>query len=154
MKSYLKACLIFIVLTAVSCSGRGKGDIPASVIDNPATASGKASGGDLPVIEFKTDLHDFGKVYEGETVSYGFVFKNVGKRDLVISNVATSCGCTVTDYPKDDIKAGVEKIINVSFKTEGKRGFQQKTITVTTNTIPNNKVLTIKAMVLPGAQTE
>lgn len=153
MQHRFKAFLFFLLLLNISCN-YGKKDIPGSVVDNPATASGKPNTANLAVMSFKTDEHDFGKVHEGETVSYGFAFKNTGKGDLVISGVSSSCGCTVSDYPKDAIKPGEEKTVTVSFKTEGKRGFQQKTVTVMANTIPNTKVLTIKAQVLSTGDTE
>lgn len=153
MHNRFKAFLFFLLVLSISCND-GRKDIPASVINNPATASGKPDTGALPVMSFRTEEHDFGKVHEGETVSYGFVFKNTGKGNLVISSVSTSCGCTVTDYPKDAIKVGDEKMVTVSFKTEGKRGFQQKTVTVMANTVPNTKTLTIKAQVLSTGDTE
>jgi len=145
---------LLVSLVLVFACGSEKKDIPADVVRNPASASGKSVTGGMPVISFKSDEHDFGKVYEGETVSYGFPFTNTGNADLVISSVSTSCGCTVTDFPKDAIKVGEEKTVTVSFKTEGKRGFQQKTVTVLANTVPNSKVLTIKAQVLSSGDAE
>lgn len=153
--SFNKMIFFFlVVISFASCDRPGNKNISADVVDNPATASGKAGEGKLPAMTFSNDLHDFGKVYEGETVSYAFKFKNSGEADLVISEVSTSCGCTVTDYPENAVKPGEEKSINVTFKTEGKRGFQQKTVTVLANTTPNTRVLTIKALVVAPENTE
>ena len=53
---------------------------------------------DLPMFEFVTKSHDFGKIKQGEMVSYSFRFKNVGKSDLIISSARASCGCTVPKW--------------------------------------------------------
>jgi hypothetical protein len=137
----------------ISCSsGNNKGsDLPAGVIENPNTASGKADMDKLPKIEFEKDFHDFGKIIQGEKVTYSFKFKNTGNSLLLISDVSTSCGCTVGDYPKDPVKPGESGKIDVSFDSEGKRGPQNKTATVFANTQPNTTALRIQALVIaPG----
>lgn len=150
--------LIFALLFGglfVSCSsGHNKdSELPASVIQNPKTASGKAGPDKLPKIEFEKDIHDFGKIIQGEKVTYAFKFKNTGSTLLLISNVSTSCGCTVTDFPKEPIKPGESGKIDVSFDSEGKRGPQNKTATVFANTQPNTAILRIQSMVvLPGSE--
>ena len=84
---------------------------------------------------------------QGEKVSYSFKFKNVGKSDLVITDAHASCGCTIADYPKTPIPANGSGTIDVTFNSEGKTGFQSKTITIIANTQPNTKVLVIKAKI-------
>jgi hypothetical protein len=96
---------------------------------------------------FEENLHDFGKLTEGEKVTYAFRFKNTGKAPLVISNASTSCGCTITAYPKQPIKPGEGATIDVSFNSEGKQGFQVKTITVYTNGQPPTSQVKISALV-------
>ncbi len=139
----------------VSCSSGNKkdSDLPAGLVQNPNTASGKADADKLPKIEFEKDFHDFGKIIQGEKVTYAFKFKNTGKSLLLISNVSTSCGCTVTDFPKEPIKPGESGKIDVSFDSEGRRGPQNKTATVMANTQPNSTMLRIQAIiVLPGSE--
>ena len=149
---------IFVLLLGgllVSCSSGNKkdSDLPAGLVQNPNTASGKADADKLPKIEFEKDFHDFGKIIQGEKVTYAFKFKNTGKSLLLISNVSTSCGCTVTNFPKEPIKPGESGKIDVSFDSEGRRGPQNKTATVMANTQPNSTMLRIQAMiVLPGSE--
>lgn len=138
--------LIMAVFFA-SCAEHGNKKLPGDVVSNPKTAEG-AEVNNLPVIEFVKDLHDFGKVIEGEKVSFGFRFKNTGKSDLVIAQVNSSCGCTVPGFPKTPIKPGEENVISVMFDSAGRKGVQNKTITVVTNCQPSNTVLRIKAMVI------
>ncbi|HAH57481.1 MAG TPA: DUF1573 domain-containing protein [Bacteroidales bacterium] len=107
----------------------------------------------MPFMEFEQDFHDFGKLIQGEKVSYGFKFTNTGKTDLIISKVSSSCGCTVPDYPKTPIRPGETKKIDVKFDTENRRGFQNKTVTIVSNAQPSTKVIRIKAqIVLPEEQ--
>ncbi len=59
-----------------------------------------------PELEFNSYEHDFGKVVEGEKVSYTFTFENKGKSDLVISSATTSCGCTIPKYDTQTYTSG------------------------------------------------
>jgi hypothetical protein len=102
----------------------------------------------IPVLSFEEDFHDFGKLFSGELVTYAFKFKNTGKSMLIISNVGTSCGCTVTAFPKKPIKPGEEASIDVKFDTTGKHGLQTKSITVSANTEPPATTLRIQALIV------
>ena len=141
-------------LTLISCnSGNTRSGelLDTDVVTNPNTASGNESKGDLPVIVFEETEHNFGRIIEGETVSFSFAFTNTGKRDLVIAEVSTSCGCAVASYPKTVIKPGEKGAIKISFNSRGRKGFQTKTIVVVANTQPNVTQLKIKSqVVVPG----
>lgn len=138
--------LVSVVLT-VSCA-RENDKIPTGVVNIPNSASGESNTGQLPAITFDKVEHDFGKVIQGEIVSYSFKFKNTGGSDLVIANISTSCGCTASSYPKEPVKPGAEEKIEVSFNSSGRQGFQNKTLTVAANTQPSTTELMVKAMVI------
>jgi len=140
--SYMTAGLMMLT---VACSNNNSTMIKSEDVNNPLSANGDVDVSQLPKFEFKEETHDFGKLAAGEKVSYTFKFKNVGKTDLVIADAKASCGCTVADYPKTPVKPGAESGIVVSFNSEGKKGIQNKTVTLVANTQPNTKVLTIKA---------
>jgi hypothetical protein len=154
MKKYLifglQVALVLVIFA--SCSQKkNSNDLPAGVVSNPNTADGQSNKDVLPVISFEKDFHDFGKLIAGEQVTYSFKFKNTGKSLLIISNVSTSCGCTVSSFPKQPIKPGDGATIDVSFDSQGRHGFQSKTITVFTNTQPPNTTLRIQSQVVePG----
>ena len=140
---------VLVLLTLFSCgSHSNSADLPAGVVTNPNTADGTADKGDLPIISFEKDFHDFGKLISGEQVTYSFKFKNTGKSLLIISNVSTSCGCTVSSFPKQPIKPGEGATIDVSFDSEGRHGLQTKSITVFTNTQPPTTTLRIQSSVV------
>lgn len=153
---FLCAASVFILIAAFSGCGSGNGEepaLPADLVTNPNSAEGDKSRGTLPVIEFEETEHDFGKIIEGESVSYDFVFKNTGKSDLLIAEVSSSCGCTVPSYPKTPIRPGETGKIKVSFSSAGRRGMQSKNVVVVSNTQPNTALLTIRAQVVsPGAE--
>ncbi|MHC1707644.1 MAG: DUF1573 domain-containing protein [Bacteroidales bacterium] len=141
--------LLFFIFITISCNPDNTKNeektIASDVIHNPATAGDKKAAGHMPVMAFNKEEHDFGRLIQGETVSFGFIFKNTGGSDLIIASVSSSCGCTVTNYPRDPVAPGTEGVVTVTFKTEGRRGFQHKTVTVMANTQPNTKVLKVNA---------
>lgn len=83
-------------------------------------------------IEFKKNTHDFGNIDFGGDGTCEFVFTNTGKVPLVLSNVTSSCGCTVPDWPHEPVKAGENEIIRVSYDTY-KEGAFTKSVTVLSN---------------------
>ena len=137
-----------VLSLGLGCKNEKNPDLPdnainSSVINNPVTASSSTVKDNVPVFQFDSSSHYFGNMIEGEKISFAFRFKNVGKGELVIRAAQGSCGCTVPEYPKEVIKPGEGGIINVTFNSEGKEGFQEKTVTVISNTMPNTYVLTI-----------
>jgi hypothetical protein len=141
------ACVLFLSLNACTThQDIDHGDLKlnaGSLVSNPLSASGKAANGVGPVFTFVEEQHDFGNITAGEKVAYSFKFKNTGNANLIIASAAGSCGCTVPEWPKEPIAPGQENVINVIFNSEGKSGAQHKTVTLTANTIPNTKILTI-----------
>jgi hypothetical protein len=99
-------------------------------------------------ISFNEYQHDFGKVAEGEKVSYTFTFSNKGEADLIISSAVTSCGCTVPKYDKKPISPGAIGSLEVVFDTSGRSGMQTKTITVKSNASTPVVLLKITAEVI------
>ncbi|MDP2423636.1 MAG: DUF1573 domain-containing protein [Bacteroidales bacterium] len=122
--------------------------LPADIIANPHTASGMNENTNLPELSFVKEVHDFGRLIEGEKVAFSFRFTNTGKGILLISNVSSSCGCTVPKFPSAPIQPGEQEVITVTFDSKGRRGQQTKTVTIISNTQPNTKHLTINANIV------
>src|SRR5688572_9316645 len=140
MRTYIAAIAIGLAVFS-ACSGEKENN------NNLSTDTIKMEG-DLPVITFEENEHDFGTMTEGEVVTYAFKFKNTGKSDLVISSARGSCGCTVTDPPKHPIPPGGEDKISVTFNSQGKAGMNHKDVTVVTNCQPNTVIIKFTANVL------
>jgi hypothetical protein len=106
----------------------------------------------VPVFRFEKESHDFGEMKEGDVGTTEFTFTNEGEVPLIISSAQGSCGCTVPEYSNAPIGPGEEGTITVRFNSAGKPGNQTKTVTLSANTVPNTKVLTITAKVEPKAE--
>ena len=102
----------------------------------------------LPEIVFEEEFHDFGEINEGLVAEHVFSFKNEGEGPLIISNAQGSCGCTVTVWPRQPIAPGATGEIKVSFNSTGRAGKQDKRVTLTTNAVPQTKVLNITSTVI------
>lgn len=143
--SFLLPLILLVLLAA--CGNDRSGKLSTDVVNNPNSAT-DSKGNELPVMEFERDIHDFGKLIAGEKAVYSFKFTNVGKADLVISQVNSSCGCTVPRFPKEAIKPGESGSIKVTFDSSGRKGIQNKGITIVSNCQPNNILIRIKAQVI------
>lgn len=145
---YLRLLFFVPLLALAACQGQSKnGDIDVDLIDNPNSADGYDADAAVPVMTFDCDMHDFGRLSEGESISYSFHFRNTGNADLVIASCSASCGCTVADYPRGRIAPGAEGYVTVTFKTQGKFGQQYQEVTVLSNAQPARAKLKIVAQV-------
>jgi hypothetical protein len=86
-----------------------------------------------PKVEFAERVFDFGELTQGQNAEHIFTMKNNGSSDLIIRKTKASCGCTAIAPQAKIIKAGEETEIKVVFNSRGKRGRQNKLITVITN---------------------
>ncbi len=133
--------LFLVVLMFVACNNVSEKGKEHEISTDDVSVGNKDN---LPILAFDEEEHDFGKIVQGEKISYEFKFTNKGKSNLVISSAAASCGCTVADFPKQPIKPGESSKIKVEFNSENKAGHVEKTITVVSNSEPNTAILRIK----------
>ena len=104
-------------------------------------------------ILFTEKTYDFGDINQGDKVTHTFHFTNVGNQPLVLSNVLTTCGCTVPSWPKEPIAPENKSEIVVIFNSRGKYGRQNKVITVQSNATNSQERVTITTNVLPPKTT-
>lgn len=86
-----------------------------------------------PVVSYDSESHDFGDIKPNAKVEKTFMLKNAGKRDLIIRDVKSSCGCTAVSPSKNIVSSNESVPLKVVFDATGKTGRQNKTITVITN---------------------
>ena len=96
-----------------------------------ATAQAAANP-NAPVITFEKTTHDYGTVTKGGDGTCEFKFKNTGVEPLILSNVQSSCGCTVPEWPREPILKGKSASVKVKYDTN-RVGPINKTITVMSN---------------------
>lgn len=67
------------------------------------------------VIKVNTESHDFGKIKQGEPVTYVFELKNISDKPVVVENTSASCGCTTPEKPTEPIMPGAVGKIKVVY---------------------------------------
>lgn len=97
-------------------------------------------------IIFDKVVHDYGTISKGSDGSSAFTFTNKGKSPLILSNVRSSCGCTIPQWPKEPIAPGKTGTIKVKYDTN-RVGPINKSITVLSNAANASVVLRIKGTV-------
>lgn len=103
-------------------------------------------------IEFKTETVDYGEIAKDSDGVRSFEFTNTGNAPLIISNVKSSCGCTIPKKPEKPIMPGETGEIEVKYATN-RVGPIRKAITVTSNADTPTKILKITGEVkAPGTK--
>lgn len=93
-----------------------------------------AQAGPKIVFKDKDNTIDYGKVSkEDDNGIRVFEFTNTGDAPLIITNVQSSCGCTVPSKPTDPIAPGKTGKIEVKYNMNP--GPIRKTITVESNAV-------------------
>ena len=103
---------------------------------NPAPATG-------PRIVAEPAAFDFGKVVQERTLSKQFELRNFGVTDLVIENVATTCGCTAALLDNKVVKPGGRASLRVTFETRRYTGKVARSVLVKSND-PERPTLELK----------
>lgn len=86
-----------------------------------------------PKLTFAKTTHDFGNIQEGEVVKTEFTFTNTGQSPLNIRETKANCGCTVSRPEKETLNPGESSKLTVTFNSSGRRGKQQKLVTIFSN---------------------
>ncbi len=97
-------------------------------------------------IKFKSETVDYGEIIKGSDGVRTFEFTNVGDEPLIISQVKSSCGCTVPSKPDKPIAPGASDVIKVKYDTK-RVGPIRKTVTVYSNAERSTVSLKIKGKV-------
>lgn len=130
-KLFLCTIVAGLLFTACNQPNAESSKVAATVADSGAVAATNA-----PVMKFEKETHDFGKIKQGEKVTYAFKFTNNGQSPLIIKDAVATCGCTKPEWPKTPINPGATGEVKVTFDSAAKMGLQDKQITITANTNP------------------
>jgi len=98
-------------------------------------------------IKFKTDTIDYGTIEKGSDGVRVFEFTNTGDAPLIITEVKSTCGCTIPKKPDGPIMPGETGKIEVKYDTNRVNPIR-KTITVTSNADTPTIALKIKGEVI------
>lgn len=107
-----------------------------------------------PEITLDKDIHDYGTVVQnGDGLSH-FTITNTGNEPLILSNVKSSCGCTVPKWTKEPIMPGGTTVIDVKYATN-RIGPINKSVTISSNAVNTpTKVIRIKGKVISTADAD
>lgn len=151
MKKTSVILLAIISLTFLSCKENAADKVNDANLNQAKETNDKAKAG-LAIMTFVSKEFDFGTIDEGDEIDAIFEFENTGKSDLIITNAKASCGCTVPEWPRDKaIKPGEKGEIKAHFKSRGKRNKQNKSVTLTTNTVSGKEIIYVKGFVTPDS---
>lgn len=150
---------LVLVATLSACqvtdhSERDTQAITTRVLDDPSSGYAAGDTGMLPHMAFDSATLDFGRIVQGAQVERTYRFTNDGGATLIITDVRSTCGCTVgKDWPKQPVPPGGTGTITVRFDSEGRGGMIDKAVTVTANTRPPTQLLHLTGEVVapPGA---
>ncbi|MHC8949346.1 DUF1573 domain-containing protein [Sphingobacterium hungaricum] len=96
--------------------------------------------------KFEKETHDFGKIAHNKPATFEFNFSNDGDAPIIISEVVSSCGCSVAEFTKTPIKPAGTGVIKVTYNAAVTGPFT-KSFTIKSNTKTPVKILTIKGIV-------
>lgn len=101
----------------------------------------------LPALKFTEKFYDAGEIIQGKKIKHEFTFTNTSNENVIILDASGSCGCTVGKYPKRPIKPNETASIRVTYDSYNQKGYQHKTITITTDSKPEKYYLTLRILV-------
>ncbi len=110
-------------------------------VDNDVNAAPATTG--APRIVVEQEEHDFGDLTHQEQVSHIFRVFNQGDAPLRLHRGPTTCKCTMSTLPEQDIPPGQGAEIALTSKVIERRGFFSHSATIFTND-PARPVLTLK----------
>ncbi|WP_346882128.1 DUF1573 domain-containing protein [uncultured Algibacter sp.] len=114
-----------------------------------AAAARDAVASKFPVLQFDKKEHDFGEIEAKTPVETTFKYKNTGDAPLVITDIKSTCGCTVPqNWSRAPLMPGDSGEFSVKFNGSGSNKVS-KSITVTANTEKGSEVVKITAFVKP-----
>lgn len=90
-------------------------------------------------LKFKETSLSFGEITAGQVADLQFEFSNSGDSLLVIKQVNSTCGCTVTQLSKKEYQPGESGVIPVRFFSRGYHGRVIKSISVLSNDEENSQ---------------
>ena len=145
MKKVILGLSALCMVAFTSCKDNAASKVKS---ENVAVAAERdANAGDFPAITFDKTEHDFGTIENGTPVETEFSYTNTGNSMLVVSNIKSTCGCTVPSNWTKEVAPGETGNFTVKFNGKGNGNKVSKSITMTTNTEKGSEVVKISAFV-------
>jgi len=147
MKKLILSLSVLSLIAFTSCKDDASKKIDESNV--AAAAERDAVASNFPVMEFNETEHDFGEIESKQKVSTVFSYKNVGNAPLIITDIKSTCGCTVPqDWSREPLAVGETGQFTVEFNGSGSNKVT-KTVNITANTEAGKESVKITAFVKP-----
>jgi hypothetical protein len=144
---------LFLLLSTIalvsftSCKEKASEKINQENVEKAAERDAQAVV--FPSLSFDKTTHDFGEIMNGTPVETVFSYTNTGKSPLVVTDIKSTCGCTVPqDWSREPLAPGASSQFTVKFNGKGANKVS-KTITLTTNTEKGREQVRISAFIKP-----
>lgn len=95
-------------------------------------------------------IKDVGEITGNKPVRHSFKIRNTGLSPLIVTDVATTCGCMQYEYDKKPVDSGKELIFTLIY-TPKHSGFFSETVLVRCNTNKAIKII-LKGKIKPAQQ--
>ncbi|ABG58280.1 conserved hypothetical protein [Cytophaga hutchinsonii ATCC 33406] len=96
-----------------------------------------------PRIQLDKGEIDFGTIKTDDKHTRDITVVNIGKSDLLLNSIRTSCSCVEAFADKTILKPGASTVIKVVFDTQDRTGAENKIVSVFTNDAANS-IVTVK----------
>ncbi|EGV44245.1 DUF1573 domain-containing protein [Bizionia argentinensis JUB59] len=147
MKKVILGLSAFCLIAFTSCKEDATQKIDEKNVADAADRDAQASN--FPVLSFDRTEHDFGEIEARSKVETVFKYTNTGNSPLVITDITSSCGCTIPkDWSKTPLAPGEGAEFTVIFDGTGANKVT-KTVTVTANTENGRETVKVSAFVKP-----
>jgi uncharacterized membrane protein len=150
-KNTLKSSAIsFFVAFTIAFLFTSCGNDPFSKVEtkNVEVASQRdAVATNFAEMTFDKTSHDFGTINDGQAQETMFSYTNTGDTPLVVTDIKSTCGCTVPQgWSRQPLSPGESSQFTVKFNGKGANKVS-KTVTVTANTKKGRETVRISAFI-------
>lgn len=147
MKKLFLLLSTIVLVSFTSCKEKATEKINQENVEKAAERDAQAIV--FPSVTFDKTTHDFGEIMNGTPVETVFTYTNSGKSPLVVTDIKSTCGCTVPQgWSREPLAPGASSQFTVKFNGKGANKVS-KTITLTTNTEKGREQVRISAFIKP-----
>jgi len=147
MKKLFLLLSTITLISFTSCKEKASEKINQDNVEKAAERDAQAIV--FPSVTFDKTTHDFGEIMNGTPVETVFTYTNTGKSPLVVTDIKSTCGCTVPQgWSREPLAPGASSQFTVKFNGKGANKVS-KTITLTTNTEKGREQVRISAFIKP-----
>lgn len=87
----------------------------------------------VPKLVLSQEAWNFGEVWHPDSPTMTLIVRNEGNAELVLTNVTSTCGCTVVQPARDRIPAGENTEVTVRYNSEGKQDHVDSKVIIESN---------------------